>query len=130
VQPVKDGDSSSSVLGYENYGNANRYGNIHGSGMVVANDGHQHQQHDAFRDFSHEQHPWSRHELAYVLTVDECIYQRVVREMGDAYRIPSGMYHCCRDAEGGDHVGISVAVVMLLFLFFLLVLGMIAWPSW
>jgi len=65
--------------------------------------------------------------LAYVLTVDMQIYQRVVQEMGDSYRIPCGMYYCCHvTATGGNHVGIGVAVAILTLLFVLLIAGMIA----
>ena len=65
--------------------------------------------------------------LAYVLTVDMQIYQRVVQEMGDSYRIPCGMYYCCHvTATGGNHVGIGVAVAILMLLFVLLIAGMIA----
>ncbi len=72
---------------------------------------------------------WSRQELAYVLTVDERVYQRVVQEMGDSYRIPCGMYYCCHVTTGGDHVGIGVAVAILSLMFLLLIAGMIAWPT-
>ena len=119
------------VVGYENYGNANRYGNIHGSGMIhkkgkartkkKGND-------DAFRHDSSQQ--WTRQELAYILTVDEHIYRGIVREMGDAYRMPCGMYYCFHVTEDGAHVGIGVAIVILLVIFLLLIICMIAWPTW
>jgi hypothetical protein len=74
--------------------------------------------------------PLNLDELAYVLTVDGGVYRRVLREMGDAHRVPMGMYYCCRDGEDGDHVGIGVAVAVLLVVLFFLVLGMVAWPNW
>mmetsp|Transcript_8592 Transcript_8592/g.13995 ORF Transcript_8592/g.13995 Transcript_8592/m.13995 type:complete len:421 (+) Transcript_8592:126-1388(+) len=142
VQEVKGGEDGihggGGTRGYENYGNANRYGNIHGNGMVLSNRERNKKEQRQRRprnssnpseSLSSEQ-LWSRHELAYVLTVDEHIYQRVVQEMGDSYRIPCGMYYCCHDSESGDHVGIGVAVVVLLGVFFLMVWGMIAWPNW
>jgi hypothetical protein len=47
--------------------------------------------------------------------------------MGDSYRIPCGMYYCCHvTATGGNHVGICVAVAILMLLFVLLIAGMIA----
>ena len=119
------------VVGYENYGNANRYGNIHGSGMIhkkgkartkkKGND-------DAPRHDSSQQ--WTRQELAYILTVDEHIYRGIVREMGDAYRMPCGMYYCFHVTEDGAHVGIGVAIMILLVIFLLLIICMIAWPTW
>jgi hypothetical protein len=81
------------------------------------------------QQYQQQPQQWSRQELAYVLTVDERIYQRVVQEMGDSYRIPCGLYYCCHVTTGGDHVGIGVAVAILSLLFVLLIAGMIAWPT-
>ena len=136
ILSIETRDVGAGVMGYENYGNANRYGNIHGSGITRKNsksDEKQQQQHhrDQTRDDSlAEEQEWRRNELAYVLTVDEGIYQRVLREMGDAYRVPCGIYYCCHVTQDGDHVGIGVAVVMLFVVFSFIVAGMIVWPSW
>ena len=72
---------------------------------------------------------WSRHELAYVLTVDKHIYRRVVQESGDLYGIPCGMFYCNHDSESGVHMGIGVAVGVLLGIYFMLV-HIIVWPTW
>jgi len=80
---------------------------------------------------SSAEHPWRRSELSYVLTVDEQLYQRVVREMGDSYRLPCGVYYCCHEVEGEgghDHVGIGVAVILLMIIFTFLVVCMFIWP--
>ena len=84
---------------------------------------------DQKQQLQQQQQHWSRQELAYVLTVDERIYQRVVQEMGDSYRIPCGLYYCCHVTTGGDHVGIGVAWLILSLIFILLVAGLIAWPT-
>mmetsp|Transcript_14110 Transcript_14110/g.20031 ORF Transcript_14110/g.20031 Transcript_14110/m.20031 type:complete len:346 (-) Transcript_14110:55-1092(-) len=122
------GSSGGGTKGYEMFGNANRYGNIHGNMMHGIGDGSttdQRQQSERIAEV------WERHELAYVLTVDQHIYQRVAQEMGDANQVPFGIYFCCHETGGGEnHVGIEVAVLILLIIFFLLVAGMIAWPTW
>lgn len=143
ILSIETRDVSGGMMGYENFGNANRYGNIHGSGImaVQAKDNtftdangkrvHVHQQRE--RSNSKEsisEQQWRRQELAYVLTVDEHIYQRVVQEMGDSYRIPCDLYYCCHGTDGGDHAGIGIAILILLVVLFVLVLGMIAWPNW
>lgn len=68
-----------------------------------------------------------RSELSYVLTVDEHLYQRLVQEMVDSYRLPCGIYYCCHVTDG-DHVGIGVAVSALFCIFLLMLIGMIIWP--
>lgn len=127
------GSSGGGTKGYEMFGNANRYGNIHGNMMMhhgIGDDGsstadNKRQQSEKIAEV------WERHELAYVLTVDQHIYQRVAQEMADANRVPFGIYYCCHETGGGEnHVGIEVAVLILLIIFFLLVAGMIAWPTW
>ena len=121
------GGGGGGTKGYEMFGNANRYGNIHGNMMQGIGDGSidQRQQSERIAEV------WERHELAYVLTVDEHLYQRVAQEMGDANQVPCGIYFCCHETGGGaNHVGIEVAVLILLVIFFLLVAGMIAWPTW
>jgi hypothetical protein len=128
------------VAGYDNYGKAQRYGNI------IKNDGPPPPPHPPRLScpLSHVKHGKKKQRnprcrcrdssrgssqlgLAYVLTVDMHIYQRVIQEMGDSYRLPWGMYYCCRVTDGGNHVGILVVVVILLFMLMLLVAGMIAW---
>ena len=122
------GSSSGGTKGYEMFGNANRYGNIHGNMMQGIGDGSIDDQRQKSERIAEV---WERHELAYVLTVDQHIYQRVAQEMGDANRVPFGIYFCCHETGGGaNHVGIEVAVLILLIIFFLLVAGMIAWPTW
>ena len=125
--------------GYEMFGNANRYGNIHGNMMMRMMNGGGGSSNSAAGDTDSNNtrqqsermaDSWKRHELAYVLTVDEHIYQRVAQEMGDSYRVPWGIYFCCRETEGGgNHVGIEAAVLILLVIFILLIAGMIAWPT-
>ena len=133
TRDVGVGGSGKGVVGFENYGNANRYGNIHGSGMIQHKKGkartkRKGKDEDILRHDSSQQ--WTRQELAYILTVDEHIYRGIVREMGDAYRMPCGMYYCFHVTEDGAHVGIGVAIVILLVIFLLLIIGMIAWPTW
>lgn len=124
--------SGDGTKGYEMFGNANRYGNIHGNmmrGSIGEGGGGGNKDHRQQSERIAEN--WKRHELAYVLTVDEHMYQRVAQEMGDANRVPCGIYFCCHETEGGgNHVGIEVAVLILLIMFVLLVAGMIAWPTW
>ena len=163
------GGGGGGVVGYENYGNANRYGNIHGSDMIRPpsssfasslgknkNNGNGEDDDDGRekngkkkrrqtngngRHGNVRRHPSNeflsrdrqRSELAYVLTVDERIYRRVATEMGDRHRMPCGMYYCCHgdtDGHSGDHVGIGVAVAILLVVLTFFVAGMIAWPTW
>jgi len=127
--------------GYENYCNGNRYGNIHNSGimMMPSISSKKEKNHKATRRRRRKQHDKDspdynnilrRQELAYVLTVDEQIYRRMVQEMGDAYRYPCGIYYCFHVTDDGAHVGIGVAVAILLVIFILLVIGMILWPTW
>ena len=116
------GDYGDGTKGYEMYCNANRYGNIHGKNMMMTMSSTGDDSERMRDDF------WKRHELAYVLTVDEHIYQRVAQEMGDAYQVPGGIYFCCHET-GDNHVGIEVAVLLLLLIFVLYIAGMIAWPS-
>lgn len=152
ILSIETRDVGGGAVGYENYGNANRYGNIHGSGMVktsqavppqlLSSSSSSKKKEEQIlgntkrlrRESSSEsltEQQWRRNELAYVLTVDEQIYQRVINEMDDSYRIPCGMYYCCHgDTDGGDHVGIGVAIAILMVIFMLLVAGMIAWPTW
>jgi hypothetical protein len=125
--------SGDGTKGYEMFGNANRYGNIHGNMMIgsIGGSGRGGRSKDRRQQSERIAENWKRHELAYVLTVDEHIYQRVAQEMGDANRVPCGIYFCCHETEGGgNHVGIEVAVLILLIIFILLVAGMIAWPTW
>eukprot|EP00970_Alexandrium_tamarense_P011983 scaffold2667_cov196-Alexandrium_tamarense.AAC.4 len=132
-------------VGYENYGNGNRYGNINGSeigsppslSVVEAGYGDEggmrkkkKRGSDKSTDSLMDQ-PWSRSELSYVLTVDDHLYQRLFREISDSYRLPCGMYYCCHVVEseaGHDHVGVGVAVALLMVVFFFLVLGLFIWP--
>ena len=128
--------------GYENYCNGNRYGNIHNSGIMMMpsiSSKKEKKNHKATRrrrrkqngnDSPNYNNILRRQELAYVLTVDEQIYRRLVQEMGDAYRYPCGIYYCFHVTDDGNHVGIGVAVAILLVIFVLLVIGMILWPTW
>jgi len=127
--------------GYENYCNGNRYGNIHNSGIMMPSilSKKEKKNHKATRRRIRKQNGKDspdynnilrRQELAYVLTVDEQIYRRMVQEMGDAYRYPCGLYYCFHVTDDGNHVAIGVAVAILLVIFILLVVGMILWPTW
>ena len=133
--------------GYENYGNANnRFGNIIDGDLqhnMTSRDGtstKKKKKKGSTNKQNNRLNPSSlsslsskqqrRHELAYVLTVDEHIYRGIVREMGDAYRLPCGMYYCFHVTDDGAHVGIGVAVVILLIIFVMIVIGIIVWPTW
>ena len=125
--------------GCVNYGEKNRRGDIfYGKGRApsATKDGkikyrkRQHRCH--WSDGTSTESQWRRNELTYILTVDEQLYQRVVQEMGDSYRLPCGMYYCCHEVEAGggghDHVGIGVAVAILMIIFLFLVICMLIWP--
>ncbi|KAL7531942.1 hypothetical protein ACHAWF_003970 [Thalassiosira exigua] len=139
------------TTGYEGYGNANRYGNVIAmrsasesaslAATAISNAGRNGDEDDVggtrarpratTRDESRsDPRRWHRNELAYVLTVDEQIYRRLVREVGDSRIMPCGTYWCCHGDAGHDRVGIEVAVAILLVIFLLLVMGMVAWPTW
>ncbi|KAL3897194.1 MAG: hypothetical protein SGARI_006977 [Bacillariaceae sp.] len=68
------------------------------------------------------------HELNYVMTVPEDLYQRVVSEISaEAFPPYWGFFKCCnQDQERAD---IKLAVVILAFVMFLLLLGSIEWPT-
>ena len=135
ILSIETRDVSGGMMGYENFGNANRYGNIiHGA--IPPQQEPQAPNHNLNRSRANSKESMAeqlqkRNELAYVLTVDEHIYQRVVAEIGDSHRTPCGLYYCCHGmTENGDHVGIGVAIGLLLIVFALLVAGMVAWPTW
>ena len=53
------------------------------------------------------------HPPNYAVTVNCDIYQRILKEVGDAHGVPCGMYFCCHGGEGADshddHVDITLA---------------------
>jgi hypothetical protein len=127
-------------MGYENYGNGNRYGVIKASEVVPlsadiseskrkskkGNKSHRRESSELSTD-----QPWRRNELSYVLTVKSDIFRRMFDEISDSYRLPCGMYYCCHLVESEashDHVGISVAMAILAVVFTFLVVGMLIWP--
>ena len=68
-------------------------------------------------------------ELKYVLTVDEALYKSILKEVPDS-KMPCGLYFCCHDAvDGSRHVNISVALIILFFVFLLLFIGTCIWPT-
>ncbi|KAL3785943.1 hypothetical protein ACHAWO_001449 [Cyclotella atomus] len=126
-------------MGYENYGNGNRYGNINANEVVPLTgcDENKNVESKKRKKASHRrisseaEQPWRRNELSYVLTVDDGLYRRLFEEINDSYRLPMGMYYCCHlvESEGShDHVGIGVAVSILMVVFLFLVVGMLRWP--
>jgi hypothetical protein len=126
-------------MGYENYGNANRYGNINArEAMPLSIGGEEGREGKKTKKSSYHRslsepydQPWRRNELSYVLTVDDSLYQRLFQEISDSYRLPFGMYYCCHVVESEashDHVGIGVAILILLVVFLFLVVGMLIWP--
>ena len=127
-------------MGYENYGNGNRYGNINSCEMVPLPAGTEDDEEanlktaPAHRRASSEPavEPWRRSELSYVLTVDDSLYRRLFQEINDSHRLPLGMYYCCHLVESEashDHVGIGVAISILMVVFVFLVVGMLIWPT-
>jgi hypothetical protein len=68
------------------------------------------------------------HELHYVMTVPDDLYQRVVSEIStDAFPPYWGFFKCCnQDRERAD---IKLAVAILAFVMFILFIGSIEWPT-
>ena len=127
-------------MGYENYGNGNRYGNISACEMMPLSVGAEEDGESKNKVIPAHRHvtsepvaeSWRRSELSYVLTVDDRLYQRLFQEISDSYRLPLGMYYCCHVVESEashDHVGIGVAVSILMVVFIFLVVGMLIWPT-
>ena len=128
-------------MGYENYGNGNRYGNISANEAVPQSPGTEEVK-DSKKKKGKKYHRvapagplsdqvWRRNELSYVLTVDDSLYRRLFQEMNDSHRLPLGMYYCCHVVESEashDHVGIGVAISILMVVFVFLVVGMLIWP--
>eukprot|EP00804_Cyclotella_cryptica_P014604 CCRYP_012665-RB/>CCRYP_012665-RB protein AED:0.02 eAED:0.02 QI:309/1/1/1/0/0.33/3/4146/676 len=124
-------------MGYENYGNGNRYGDIKTTEVVPLSGASKRTKKRSKKSRRQSSlrscidQPLRRNELTYVLTVDDHLYRRLFQEISDSYRLPCGMYYCCHMVESEashDHVGIGVAVAILLFVFVLLVVGMLIWP--
>ena len=68
------------------------------------------------------------HELHYVMTVPEDLYQRVVSEIStEAFPPYWGFFQCCN--QDNERADIKLAVVILAFVMFLLLLGSIEWPT-
>ena len=69
-------------------------------------------------------------ELNYVLTVDQDLYKRVLKEMSDHWRV-CGLYYCCHEALGETkHVDIGVAISLLLVVLTLMAIATSYWPWW
>lgn len=124
-------------MGYENYGNGNRYGNISANEAVPQSPGEKDSmkiKEKKYRKVAADplsDKIWRRNELSYVLTVDDSLYRRLFQEMNDSHRLPLGMYYCCHVVESEashDHVGIGVAISILMVVFVFLVVGMLIWP--
>jgi len=72
--------------------------------------------------------PWKDEELHYVLTVDDGLYRRLVKEMADS-RTVCGIYYCCHTTEGDENrVSIGVALCVLFVVFTLLLAETIIHP--
>ena len=72
--------------------------------------------------------PWKDEELHYVLTVDDDLYRRLVKEMADS-RTVCGIYYCCHTTEGDENqVSIGVALCVLFVVFTLLLVETIIHP--
>jgi len=72
--------------------------------------------------------PWTEEELHYVLTVDDDLYRRLVKEMADS-RTACGIYYCCHMTEGEENrVSIGVALCVLFVVFALLLVETIIHP--
>ena len=72
--------------------------------------------------------PWKDEELHYVLTVDDDLYRRLVKEMADS-RTLCGIYYCCHTTEGEENrVSIGVALCVLFVVFTLLLVETIIHP--
>ena len=68
-------------------------------------------------------------ELRYMMTVDQDLYKRVLKEIPDS-RMPCGFYYCCHDSvDGTKSVKISVAIMILFVVFTLLFVGTCIWPT-
>mmetsp|Transcript_35269 Transcript_35269/g.76528 ORF Transcript_35269/g.76528 Transcript_35269/m.76528 type:complete len:840 (+) Transcript_35269:277-2796(+) len=62
-------------------------------------------------------YPWQESELSYVLTVDEDLYRRLVKEMADSKTL-CGLYYCCHQTEGDENrprIGIALCVLFVVF---------------
>uniref|UniRef100_A0A7S2MG41 Uncharacterized protein n=1 Tax=Helicotheca tamesis TaxID=374047 RepID=A0A7S2MG41_9STRA len=66
--------------------------------------------------------------LRYVLTVDEHLYRRVVREIDQSQATPCGLYYCCHDDTDSNRASISVAVLLLALVFLFLLVNTLIWP--
>merc|ERR1712008_292075 len=64
--------------------------------------------------------------IQYVLTVDDDLYRRVVKEMAYS-RFPCGIYYCCHETDT-NKVNIWVAVGILSIIFLFLFVNTMIWP--
>jgi hypothetical protein len=70
----------------------------------------------------------SQQGLAYVCTLEMRMYQRIMQEMGDSYRLQCEMYYCCHvTTTGKNYVNINVVVAILSLILILVISGMFAW---
>lgn len=61
----------------------------------------------------------------YVLTVDDDLYRRVVKEMADS-RCPCGIYYCCHETDKKVNIMVAVGILGAIFLF--LFITTMIWP--
>mmetsp|Transcript_10108 Transcript_10108/g.14824 ORF Transcript_10108/g.14824 Transcript_10108/m.14824 type:complete len:348 (-) Transcript_10108:47-1090(-) len=66
--------------------------------------------------------------LQYVLTVDEHLYRRVLREVAQSESTPCGLYFCCHDDADSNKAHISVAIALLSVVFLFLLVNTLIWP--
>ena len=59
-------------------------------------------------------------ELSYILTVDDDLYKRLIKEISDSVHLPCGLYYCCQESQS-SRVSIGVAIFLLSIVFTFLV---------
>lgn len=67
-------------------------------------------------------YPWRDSEPSYVLTVDDDLYRRLIKEMADS-KLMCGLYYCCHQNERQDRVSIGVALFLLGLVFIFLIVN-------
>lgn len=74
----------------------------------------------------------------FALSVNHDIYQQMMTEVNDAFKLPLGIYFCCHGGDGAhtgvahdDYVSIHVAWILLFICFanFLLLVFMVPWAD-
>lgn len=67
------------------------------------------------------------HDLKFALTVQPDIYEKILREVNDAFSAPCGLYFCCHGGDGA-HTGVShndYVDIKLAWFFFVFVIGVL-----